>query len=43
MFQEDREFNLRFSLEANFPEDYEGEDDDYAWLDGWEPGSSLSF
>ena len=27
---------LRFSLEARFPEDYEGEDDDYAWLKRWE-------
>lgn len=36
MFQEEKEFNLRFSLEANFPEDYEGEGDNYAWLKGWE-------
>ncbi len=36
MFQEEKEFNLRFSLEANFPEDYEGEEDEYAWLKEWE-------
>lgn len=36
MFQEEREFRLRFSLEASFPEDYEGEEDNYAWLRDWD-------
>lgn len=36
MFQEEKNFNLRFSLEANFPEDYDGKEDDYAWLEEWE-------
>ncbi|MBI4400028.1 MAG: hypothetical protein HY581_00165 [Nitrospirae bacterium] len=35
MFQEEKGFNLRFSLEANFPEDYEGDEDNYAWLKDW--------
>ncbi len=36
MFQEDKSFNFRISLEANFPEDYAGEEDNYAWLQEWE-------
>jgi len=36
MYQEEKTFNVRFSLEAHFPEDYEGEDDAYAWLHDWE-------
>ncbi len=32
MFQEEKTFNLRFSLEAHFPENYEGDEDAYAWL-----------
>ena len=36
MFQEEKTFNLRFSLEASFPEDYEGPEDDYAWLKDWD-------
>lgn len=36
MFQEEKTFNLRFTLEANFPEDYEGEEDHHAWLQEWE-------
>lgn len=36
MFQEDKGFTLRFSLEAQFPEDYEGDDDNYGWLQDWE-------
>ena len=36
MFQEEESFNLRFSLEATFPDDYEGEDDEKAWLTQWE-------
>jgi hypothetical protein len=36
MFREEKTFRFRFSLEANFPEDYEGEEDSYAWLQEWE-------
>jgi hypothetical protein len=33
---EEREFLLRFSLEARFPDDYEGDQDGHAWVQGWE-------
>jgi hypothetical protein len=36
MYQEDKTFTLRFSLEARFPNDYEGDDDHHAWLRDWE-------
>ena len=36
MFQEEKVFNVRFSLEANFPEDYEGDEDGHAWVQDWE-------
>ncbi len=36
MFLEEKVFRLRFNLEATFPEDYEGEEDNYAWLRDWE-------
>ncbi len=36
MYQEDQSFNLRFSLEAKFPDEYEGDDDERAWLEQWE-------
>lgn len=36
MYQEDKTFNLRFSLEAQFPESYEGNDDNFGWLHDWE-------
>ncbi len=36
MYQEGKTFTLRFSLEATFPDDYEGDDDHHAWLRGWE-------
>jgi hypothetical protein len=36
MFQEDKSFKLRFSLEAVFPEEYEGDEDNYAWVQDWE-------
>jgi hypothetical protein len=36
MYQEDKTFTLRFSLETRFPDDYEGDDDHYAWLRAWE-------
>lgn len=36
MYQEEQSFNLRFSLEASFPDKYDGEDDELAWLRQWE-------
>jgi hypothetical protein len=36
MYQEDKMFTLRFSLEARFPDDYEGDDDHHAWVRAWE-------
>ena len=30
-YTEEREFNLRVVLRCEFPEDYEGEQDGYAW------------
>lgn len=36
MFQEEKEFRLRFSLEVRFPDEYDGEEDDYAWVREWE-------
>jgi hypothetical protein len=35
-FREEKEFRLRFCLEAAFPEDYEGNDDHYMWVQDWE-------
>jgi hypothetical protein len=36
MFQEETSFNIRFSLEAKFPEDYEGDEDALAWVRDWD-------
>ena len=36
MYQEEKTFTLRFSLEASFPDDYEGEEDNQAWVREWE-------
>ena len=36
MIQEEKAFRLQFSLEAAFPDDYEGEKDNHAWLQEWE-------
>jgi hypothetical protein len=36
MYQEEKAFILRFSLEASFPDDYEGEEDNQAWVREWE-------
>lgn len=36
MFLEEKDFTFRFSLEAKFPEDYDGKEDNYAWLQEWE-------
>jgi hypothetical protein len=35
-YREEREFVLRFSLEAGFAEDYQGELDGFAWFQEWE-------
>jgi hypothetical protein len=32
MYQEEKTFTLQFSLEASFPDDYEGEEDNQAWM-----------
>lgn len=36
MHHEEQSFNLRFSLEAKFPEDYEGDEDELVWARDWE-------
>ncbi len=36
MYKEEQSFNLRFSLEAKFPDDYDGEEDERVWLKQWE-------
>ena len=36
MIHEEKQFCLRFSLEAQFPDEYEGDDDNYTWLRDWE-------
>jgi len=36
MHHEEQSFTLRFSLEATFPEDYEGEEDELVWAKDWE-------
>ncbi len=36
MYREETTFNIRFSLEAKFPEDYEGEEDELAWVRDWD-------
>lgn len=36
MFHEDKTFTFRVSLEAAFPEDYDGGQDNHAWLREWE-------
>ncbi|MDT7042141.1 hypothetical protein [Candidatus Nitronereus thalassa] len=36
MYQEEKTFNLRFQLEAQFPEEYNGEEDAHAWENDWE-------
>lgn len=35
-YTEDRTFLLRFSVEARFPEAYDGDEDGYAWTKEWE-------
>ena len=36
MFREEKTFNLRFALEAKFPDDYEGDEDGQMWVKEWE-------
>ncbi|HKT33859.1 MAG TPA: hypothetical protein VJR03_03435 [Nitrospira sp.] len=36
MYQEEKTFVLRFSLESSFPDDYEGDDDHLLWVQEWE-------
>jgi hypothetical protein len=36
MYKEEQSFNLRFSLEATFPDEYDGEEDEQVWLKQWE-------
>lgn len=36
MYQEEKTFVLRFTLEASFPDEYEGDEDANAWLREWE-------
>jgi hypothetical protein len=34
-YVEEREFELRFELKCEFPDDYQGEEDGYAWAEEW--------
>ena len=36
MHQEHKTFVLRFTLEASFPDDYSGDDDEHQWVREWE-------
>lgn len=36
MYQEEKTFTLRFSLEASFPDNYEGDEDQLGWVRDWE-------
>ena len=36
MYQEEKTFTLRFSLEATFSDSYEGDADNKAWVNEWE-------
>lgn len=36
MFQEEKTFTLRFSLEASFPDSYDGDEDNRTWVREWE-------
>ena len=36
MYREEQSFNLRFSVEASFPDDYEGDEDERTWTGEWE-------
>ena len=36
MYHEEKTFNIRFHLEAQFPEEYDGDEDAHAWEYDWE-------
>ena len=36
MYHEEKTFNLRFHLEAQFPEEYDGDEDAHAWEYDWD-------
>jgi hypothetical protein len=36
-YVEEREFVLRLEVRCAFPDDYEGDEDGYAWVESWEP------
>ena len=36
MYQEEKTCTLRFSLEASFPDDYDGDEEHLAWVREWE-------
>ena len=36
MYREEKTFLLRFTLEAPFPDDYEGDQDNLIWTKEWE-------
>lgn len=36
MYQEEKTFRLRVTLEASFPDEYEGEEDESNWIREWE-------
>ena len=36
MYQEEKSFAMKFTLEAAFPDDYQGEEDNKVWVREWE-------
>ncbi|MBH0207276.1 MAG: hypothetical protein A4C66_10505 [Nitrospira sp. HN-bin3] len=36
MYHEEKTFRLRVTLEASFPDDYDGEEDESNWIREWE-------
>ena len=36
MYQEEKTFRLRVTLEASFPDEYDGEEDESNWVREWE-------
>ncbi len=36
-YVEEKEFVLRLEARCEFPDDYDGEDDGYAWVEGFQP------
>lgn len=36
MYQEEKTFRLRVTLEASFPDNYDGEEDESNWIREWE-------